>query len=143
MELINGLITRMARKVGRSGLQALNPQGRAEVLELLVEGMVSMVPIGGAEIAFYAPFPGLIFRAQSVLTKETDTIEWIDGFEDGAVFWDIGANVGVYSLYAAVKRQSFALAFEPAPANFYALTRNIHLNRLDHRINPYCIAFSS
>jgi len=143
MRLINGLLTRSARRLGRYGLQTLKPPNRAEILEALVEDMVSIVPVDGAKIALYTPFPGLIFRAESLLTKELDTIAWINGFKDDAVFWDIGANVGVYSLYAAVTRHSLAIAFEPASANFYVLTRNIHLNALDDRINAYCIAFSS
>jgi len=136
------LLNRFVRRVGWYGVQALRPPRRAELLEAMVEKMVSIVPVDGASIALYTPFPGLLFRADSVLTKERDTIEWIDRFEDGSVFWDIGANVGVYSLYAAVKRHFYTLAFEPAPANFYALTRNVHLNGLEERVNPYCIAFS-
>jgi FkbM family methyltransferase len=143
VRFINDLVTRAARRVGRYGLQTLKPPNRAETLEALVEDMVTIVPVDGARIALYTPFPRLIFRAESLLTKETDTIAWIDGFKPGSVFWDIGANVGVYSLYAAVKQHVVAVAFEPASANFYALTRNIHLNRLDERVNPYCIAFSS
>jgi FkbM family methyltransferase len=143
MKFINELLTRAARRVGRYGLQTLKPPYRAEILEALVEDMISMIPVDGARIALYTPFPGLIFRAESLLTKETDTIAWIDGFKAGSVFWDIGANVGVYSLYAAMKQHAFVVAFEPASANFYALTRNIHLNGLDDRINAYCVAFSS
>ena len=143
MRLVNELLTRVARKAGQFGLQTLKAPVRAELLEALVEEMVSVVPVDGASIALYTPFPGLRFRADTLLTKERDTIGWIDGFEDDSVFWDVGANVGVYSLYAAVKRHSYALAFEPAPANFYALTRNVHLNGLDERVNPYCIAFSA
>jgi len=143
VRLINGLLTRLARRAGRYCLQTLKPSVRAEALQTLVEDMVSTVSIDGAEISLFSPFPGLIFRAESLLTKETDTIEWIDGFKEGSVFWDVGANVGVYSLYAAVSRHCLALAFEPASANFYALTRNIHLNGLDECVHPYCIAFSS
>ena len=64
--------------------------------------MVSTVQIGNDEILMYMPFLTLIWRADTVLTKELDTIGWIDEFDEGSVFWDIGANVGVYSLYAGV-----------------------------------------
>jgi FkbM family methyltransferase len=124
-------------------LRSLNLSARAEILDALAEEMVSIVPVDGTQVVMYTPSPGLFFRANSLLNKETDTIDWINRFDEDAVFWDLGANVGVYSLYAAVRRRSLTLAFEPAPANFYALRRNIQLNHLDKYIHPYCIAFAS
>ena len=40
-----------------------------------------------------------LWRAQSLFNKEPITIEWIRGFEKGSVFYDIGANVGMYSIF--------------------------------------------
>jgi FkbM family methyltransferase len=75
-------------------------------------------------------------------SHEPETIHWIDGFDAGDVLWDIGANVGVYSLYAALSSGVRVLAFEPGAANYHALVRNIFLNRRQDRIEAYCIAFS-
>ena len=36
-------------------------------------------------------------RAMTFLTKEPDTIEWIESFENEMVFWDVGANIGIFS----------------------------------------------
>jgi FkbM family methyltransferase len=113
---------------------------RAKALEDLTESMVSAVKVPDAQLLFHSPSRILISRARSLLHKEVDTIEWIDGFTKGAVLWDIGANVGVYSLYAAMTRNASVLAFEPMSANFYVLNRNIQLNRLDQQIAAYCIA---
>lgn len=45
-----------------------------------------------------------LWRAETYETKEPDTIEWIDlFFREGDVIYDIGANIGQYSLYAAKK----------------------------------------
>ena len=38
-----------------------------------------------------------------MLTKEPDTINWIDNFNQNDTFFDIGANVGVFTCYAASK----------------------------------------
>ena len=130
-----GIITRMP-------IRTLPRRVRAGILETLVDEMVTTVQIGNDEILMHTPFRQLIWRADTLLTKEIDTIAWIDEFDDGCVFWDIGANVGVYSLYAAVKRRACVLAFEPAAANFYALTQNVNLNGLDGQIATYCVAFS-
>jgi len=94
-------------------------------------------------IRFLADTGILKWRAQTLLTKEPDTIEWIERFEPGDVFWDIGANVGVYSLYAArAGKISRVLAFEPSPWNFTALVRSAQLNGWSDRIASYCLAVS-
>ena len=73
--------------------------------------------------------------------SEPDTIEWLDNFPDEpVVFWDIGANVGVYSLYAALRPDVQVLAFEPGAASYHALNRNIEMNGLDDRITALPVA---
>src|SRR5881394_2354315 len=64
-------------------------------------------------IRFYCPAPLPEWRARSILIKEPETLEWIDDFRKGEVFWDVGANVGVFSLYAAF-RHATVYAFEPS-----------------------------
>ena len=41
------------------------------------------------------------YRVNTFSSKEPETLEWIDSFSADSVFWDIGANVGLYSIYAA------------------------------------------
>lgn len=72
--------------------------------------------------------------------SEPETLAWIDGFSDEACFWDIGANVGVFSLYAALDPTVRVLAFEPAAASYTVLNKNIELNELSNRISAYCVA---
>lgn len=50
-------------------------------------------------------------------------------FQTGAVFVDVGANVGAYSLRAALSGME-VYAFEPNPRNIKLLTRNAELNHL-------------
>lgn len=63
------------------------------------------------------------WRAETFWDKEPETLAWIDGFQPGDTFLDIGANIGIYSLYAA-KKGIRTVAVEPHPGNFYALTVN-------------------
>ena len=74
-------------------------------------------------------------RATTVLTKQPATIAWIDSFEPGSVFWDIGASVGVFSLYAALATDTRVVAFEPAAVNYYLLTANCEANKLQDRVD--------
>ncbi|OIQ05905.1 MAG: hypothetical protein AUK59_01995 [Candidatus Altarchaeum sp. CG2_30_32_3053] len=54
---------------------------------------------------------------------------------------DIGANIGVFTLFAAYKTQNIVYAFEPFPKNVEFLNRNIHTNDL-HNILTHCVAVS-
>ncbi len=78
--------------------------------------------------------------------KEPFTVEWIEqsiGADD--VFYDIGANVGAYSLIAAKATSGRArvFAFEPSPASFLDLSRNVALNGCSGSIAPMPLALWS
>ena len=87
------------------------------------------------KLVFYCLGDLALWRARTLFSKEPETIEWIDGFKDGDVFWDVGANIGVYSLYASIGRRIEVLAFEPSASNYLLLNRNIEYNHLSQS-NP-------
>ena len=93
-------------------------------------------------IDFFCPGVMPIYRARTAFTKEPETIDWINSFSDNSVFWDVGANVGVYSLFAGKKNHK-VFAFEPSAPNYYVLNKNIELNSLDKQISALNIAFTS
>lgn len=95
------------------------------------------------QLKLYAPNAICEYRNATFSAKEPDTLAWIDGFTEGAVFWDIGANVGLYSLYAAKKRNCQVFSFEPSVFNIEILARNIHLNSLQNLIAIIPIALSN
>ena len=59
------------------------------------------------------------------------------------VLWDVGANTGIYALYAAKVRGVRVLAFEPSAATYALLVRNIELNGLSGLVDAYCLAFDA
>ena len=65
----------------------------------------------GVKLIFAVPNSLSNYRADSFSTKEPETLEWIDSMPDGSVVWDIGANVGIYSCYAAKHRNCRVFAF--------------------------------
>ena len=81
-------------------------------------------------------------RFLDVETLEPDTLSWIDQMSEGSTLWDIGANVGGYSIYAAISKTSNVYAFEPSPFNLEFLARNIWLNKLEEKITVIPIALS-
>lgn len=82
-------------------------------------------------------------RARSCV-KEPETVGWIEEhLLDNDVFYDIGANIGAYSLVAAaVRPKASVFAFEPSFANFAQLSRNVLLNGANEIITPVHIALS-
>lgn len=52
------------------------------------------------------------------------------GIGQNDVVFDVGANIGVFSIYAALRTQNKVLAFEPVPANYILLTTNVNANSL-------------
>jgi FkbM family methyltransferase len=61
--------------------------------------------------------------------------------ETNDIVVDIGANIGVFTLFAARRTQNFVYAFEPYPENVEFLNRNIHANNL-HNVITHCVAVS-
>lgn len=130
----------VARRLAILPLKVVDAATRAEAIELLSDQAIAIVDAGVARLKFYAPSRLLRARAAGVLSKEPDTIAWLDGLAADAVLWDIGANVGAFALYVAATRRCRVLAFEPSAANFFALTRNVELNGLAERVTAYCLA---
>lgn len=87
------------------------------------------------------------FRAFTFFGKEPETLAWIDGFTAGntanPVLFDIGANIGIYSLYAATTLPGATiLSFEPESQSFSSLCKNIAVNGFTN-ITPYQFALSN
>lgn len=124
------------------GLADSRPQSRATpaVPEPQTDSRTHTFILGDHSILFECPSKISLQRAQWILIKEPGTIAWINAFAPGSVFWDIGANIGVFSLYAAVVRDCRVLAFEPTAPNYYGLNRNVVLNKLNERVHAYCVA---
>lgn len=77
--------------------------------------------------------------------KEPDTIQWLEeNLNPGDVLFDIGANVGAYSLVAAkgTKEATRVFAFEPVAVNYRQLVKNVIYNDCLDRVTPLPIAFS-
>jgi FkbM family methyltransferase len=92
--------------------------------------------VGHKGVSFNFSIPnGLnVYRADSFATKEPETLQWIDQIPEKSVLWDIGANVGLYSCYAAKMRNCKVFSFEPSVFNIELLARNIFNNQLFDRV---------
>ena len=91
---------------------------------------------------FLTPNPMTLWRVKTFSFKEPYTLAWIDKMEKNSCFWDIGANIGLYSIYAAKTRQSNVYAFEPSVFNLEILARNIHRNNVEKLVKLVPLALS-
>ena len=86
-------------------------------------------------MSFYSPNRLNHFRIETFSTKEPETLEWINKFSEKSVFWDIGANIGLYSCYAAKRTNCYVYSFEPSVFNLEILAKNININKLNEKIS--------
>ena len=96
----------------------------------------------GKTISYLTPNTFLKWRVDSLFTKEPCTIEWIAGFGASEVLVDVGANVGMYTVWAAKTRGVRVFAFEPEAQNYGLLNRNLLMNGLGEQVKAYCLALS-
>ena len=78
----------------------------------------------------------ILTRGTTFFTKEPETVDWIENFDKESCFFDIGANIGIYSLFAA-KLNHRTVSFEPESHNFAALNININDNNFEKKIIAY------
>tara|TARA_B100001057_G_C22849539_1_gene950403 strand:+ start:2146 stop:3000 length:855 start_codon:yes stop_codon:yes gene_type:complete len=93
----------------------------------------------GKKVKFFCPNHLINFRIDTFFSKEPETINWINNFKNKnkeIIFWDIGANIGLYSVYASLKHKNKirTISFEPSNNNLRILSRNISLNNLQKKI---------
>ena len=101
--------------------------------------------IGGETFKVLASNPRELLRIYMYMTREPDTVKWINEYvKPGDVFYDIGANTGLYSLLAAKRPNGHAevYSFEPESQNYASLNQNVYLNGLSDNVKTFCLALS-
>ena len=101
------------------------------------------ISAGNKKLTFYTPNFLMRYRHKTFFSKEPETLQWIDQFKSNSVFLDIGANVGLYSIYAAKTKNTTVYAFEPSFFNLEYLARNIFINGLSEKINIIPLALNN
>lgn len=133
-QTIKGILKRLVK--GAIRFMGKNAVGRYLYAQIIREAMgrTQTVRHMGQQLTFAVPNALNQYRADTFSTKEPETLEWIDSLSRGSVLWDIGANVGLYSCYAAKQCDCKVFAFEPSVFNLELLARNIFSNGLTEKI---------
>lgn len=98
------------------------------------QNLISKKYIKGKKISLFTPNYSSYWRANSFLSREPDTIAWIESFEENSCFWDIGSCVGQFSIFSSKFKNSDVVSFEPSTSNLRILSRNVFLNDLQDKI---------
>ena len=128
----------------RAGTAYLKPAHRTITRALVCEKLdpTVTVPVADGVLVFACPTKRSAWDPNAFFTNEPETLRWIDTLPEGSVLWDIGANVGMYALYAARQRRCHVVAFEPSAATYAVLCENLHRNGLDELVDAYCLALA-
>ena len=103
---------------------------------------MSKICVFGDELCFDVESDLENYRVESIFDKEPETISWINSWQSNGTeaFYDVGANIGIYSLYAAYKHKHInTFSFEPESRNYVSLLRNILSNNTNN-IHPFNLA---
>lgn len=87
------------------------------------------------ELVFFVSGRLSASRVETFFTKEPDTLAWIESFPENSIFWDVGANVGLYSCFAALLGHK-VVAVEPSAFNIELLAKNVSYNQGDVIVVP-------
>jgi FkbM family methyltransferase len=141
---------RRARLIGRLVPHDLSNDRRAELVKLLLPddryefyNPTRQVSYLGRSLFFAAVSGNTIWRVDHLFDEEPETLDWLKQLTPNDVFYDVGANVGMYSIIAAKVNGARVFSYEPEALNYATINRNIAYNECGDLITAYCCAISS
>ncbi len=141
LRFISKIIIRILRLNGRTRwsnefIQSIDPMIEIEVPSLNASKKKN-------KIWFRTGHGRLYWRTRHTHDLEPETNEWIKSFNKSDVFYDIGANIGFYSLLASKFMRSKTYSFEPDLMNARLLYENIIRNNVSDLVTLIPIALSN
>ena len=134
-KVLNFIIkSRMGREIVARFLSFFNGNLHASLKILNLESSI-FIDVNSA--------PEVRYRITSVHREKT-TIDWLESLDKNKILFDIGANVGCYSLIAAKHFNIKSIhAFEPFPINYSKCIQNVIKNNLSKQISVYNFAIDN
>ncbi len=91
-----------------------------DVLDIVARGVPIRFSVANGRLRVWAE------RFEEI---EPELLDLIDALPGGTVLYDVGASIGLFSLYAALQRRCRIFAFEAEAQNYATLELNHYLNR--------------
>jgi FkbM family methyltransferase len=105
-----------------------------DIFYTVISQRKKVIKLDNLSLSFYVPNQLILYRVNTFFSKEPEIIEWINNFKEKGIFYDVGANIGLYSCYASKKMKTKTFSFEPSVFNLENLSKNIYLNNLSDKI---------
>jgi len=119
-----------------TGIRDLNHRIRYQLVKNEI-----VITVGGIERSFIVESYTEFVRYYTLMNERKILEDLISELTQQDSFADIGANVGVYSVYADSQLNDNQIeAFEPHPANIQALNRNFDDNEIQARVHECALA---
>ena len=133
------IIINLIEKISRlfSKVFYITRMGRLVIDTITIQAMDRIIKVNYNGESYFFTSPNYLnhWRIKTFYLKEPETLEWIDdNINKDSIFWDIGANIGLYSIYAAKTKNCSVYSFEPSVFNLELLSRNIYSNGLVEKI---------
>ena len=127
------------RMIARLLIKILGVNGRSrwgnEFIQAIDKGTTFKNPLDEySQLKAIAGHGRLYWRYKDTPKLEWETNDWINTFTKGKTFYDIGSNVGVYSLMAVQTKSNNVVSFEIDPLNASIQHQNIYSNNMQESI---------
>lgn len=101
-----------------------------------------VLPLDDLSVSFASSGASVFYDFTDDFESEKDIVsEVLDAVEGGDVFYDIGANIGLYACFVGTASDDIdVVAFEPSHRASSELRKNIELNRLDVQIRSEALS---
>jgi len=107
------------------------------------QDVITTLNFQGKDLKFITNSPYPLKRICTLEVSEPETIAWLNTISPGEILWDIGANMGIFTLYAAIVKDINVYSFEPESSNYALLSKNIQLNGLYDKVTALCCGLSN
>jgi len=94
-------------------------------------------------INLYTPELRTLRRLNSIFSKSPITMNWLNNLEKETILYDLGSNVGLYSIYHCILNNGYSYSFEAHYLNLFNQIQNINENNLQDKIKIIPNFFSS
>tara|TARA_B110000238_G_scaffold192328_1_gene227568 strand:+ start:223 stop:1098 length:876 start_codon:yes stop_codon:yes gene_type:complete len=116
------------------------------LFDKLYSESITKIVINNNIVKMWTPSNFAAWSAQNFLGKRKAIEEFISNIPDkkDIVFWDIGANLGFYSLYCASKKQNVKIvAFECSSSAVLSISKNVSINNFHDKISIFPIGLTN
>lgn len=136
--LFSTISTIVLHPLNRTGrIRALGRFVRWQLASRLIVGPIALPFVDDTRLFVVRGMRGATGNWYCGLLEHNDMGFILHFLRKGDVFFDIGANIGSYTIMAAGACGARAVSFEPIPSTFAALRENVRLNELDHVVTTH------